>query len=193
MKSSFVVVVLLLAAIAQERSDLGRYTKCRFTSDFQIVQTDRLPRPMSRSIEAKAGNKAVHMLDGYRVLITYAQEEPFVNMKVEQLAPSSFSADKQALIENLGVIASQSQGMESTKPEERRVGPFESYGIDRKQLEGGVLSIYTLFNDGQHTVTTIYFLNADPTERKFHTVEAYRKLRDDFLTQYGACAADASK
>lgn len=191
MRPLFIVVVLSLVAGVRERSDLERYTKCQFTANFQIVHVDRLPGPRTYTVETTTGPKDVRLLDGYRVLITYAQDEPFVNLKVEQLAPLRFSAEKQALIANLGVLASTTPGME--KPEERRVGPFQGYGITRKDFAGNVLSTYELFNDRQHIVTSIYLLNDDPAERKFQTIQAYRELRDDFLKEYGTCAADAAK
>ena len=184
-------MVLSLGASVQARSDLEPYTKCRFTGNFQIVQVDRIPGPRTLTVETTTGSKDVHLLDGYRVLITYAQDEPFVNLKVEQLAPSRFSAEKQALIENLEVLASRTAGME--KPEEKRVGPFEGYGITRRDFAGNVLSTYVLFNDRRHIVTSIYLLNDDPAERQFQTIQDYRRLRDDFLKQYGACAADAAR
>jgi len=37
-------------------------------------------------------------------------------------------------------------------------------------------------------VTTIYFLNQEPKDRSFQTMEEYRAMRDRFLDIYTACA-----
>jgi len=174
-------------SLGSAQRDLKRYTSCRY-SNFQMVQADRLPGATARAVDTKTGPKSVEVVDGYRVLMTYDETEPFINMKVEQLGVRSFQKDKQTLIENLEKLAS-SPGMESNVPEHRPMGIFDSYGISRNELTGGVLSIYALFNDEDKTVTTIYFLNAEPGERKFQTADAYREIRDRFLKEYSACLA----
>jgi hypothetical protein len=76
---------------------------------------------------------------------------------------------------------------ESNTASHSKSGLFDTYGVSRKELLGGVLSTYVLFTDDDQTVTTIYLLNAEPVERKFKTIDEYRKLRDDFLNEYVAC------
>jgi len=59
--------------------------------------------------------------------------------------------------------------------------------MDGSKLEGGSLGIYLIFDDKKQVVTTIYFLNQEPQERKFQTLDEYRRLRDRFLSRYGSC------
>jgi hypothetical protein len=42
-------------------------------------------------------------------------------------------------------------------------------------------------NDASRIVTTIYFLNQEPKDRNFQTIEQYRVARDRFLSTYAAC------
>ena len=60
-------------------------------------------------------------------------------------------------------------------------------GLDRDKLEGGVLGLYLLLDDTGRMVTTIYFLNQEPKDRSFQTIEEYRVMRDRFLATYTAC------
>ena len=56
------------------------------------------------------------------------------------------------------------------KPGVRNV--FNLYGVNRNKLEGGVLSIYNLFEDSSHTAVTMYLLNDEPAKRKFRKIFA---------------------
>ena len=60
-------------------------------------------------------------------------------------------------------------------------------GLDRDKLEGGVLGLYLLLDDSSRMVTTIYFLNQEPRDRSFQTMEEYRGMRDRFLVTYTGC------
>jgi hypothetical protein len=60
-------------------------------------------------------------------------------------------------------------------------------GLDREKLEGGVLGVYLLLDDSSRIATTIYFLNQEPKDRSFQTLEEYRVQRDRFLATYSTC------
>jgi hypothetical protein len=49
--------------------------------------------------------------------------------------------------------------------------------------------LYLLFDDASRMVTTIYFLNQEPKDRSFQTIEEYRAMRDRFLSTYTSCAS----
>jgi hypothetical protein len=194
-KLTRIAVVLVFCAtglIAQNTDSLKPYSECSSGNKFQIAQTDRLPQAMMRTVDTKNGEKSIETLDGYRVLITYDETEPFVNLKVEQFAKDRYKEDKQTLIESLEYLAAQ-PGMEYTKPAYSNIGNFDVYGSNRARLEGGVLSIYTLFDDADQRIATVYLLNADPQERKFKGVAEYKLLRDEFIKAYGACMQAALK
>lgn len=179
--------------LAQEQRPLETYTNCALGDSFQIRQVDRLPGPMSRPVKTKDGEQSVALEDGYRVLITYDETEPFVNLKAEQLAKASYERTKLILIDVLAEMAKGTGDMESNTPVHLQMGSFDVYGVNRKVLQGGVLSAYTLFRHADHTAVTIYFLNDDPAVRKFKTVEQYRAIRDDFLKRYTSCFAGNPK
>lgn len=184
---TFCVVSFSITCLGQ--SGLEKFSQCNLGSDFQIVQTDRLPNAMTRSVETPSGSKEIVMTDGYRILIAYRQEEAFVNLKAEQLDKARYLADKQALIASLETSAKGTPNMESDKPAKSKFGRFESYGINRTKLEGGVLSIYLFFDDSAAQVLTAYILNDEPENRKFQTIDDYHELRDRFLRKLSACRA----
>jgi hypothetical protein len=142
---------------------------------------------MSRSVDTQDGTRNIILLDGYRVLITYQGTEAFVNLKAERLQSESYARDKQTLLESLEFAAKHTPDMESSKPMRYIVNGIALYGIDRKQLSGGVLSIYNLFQDSDHIVVTMYLLNDEAANRKFQTIKEYREIRDRFLRVYTAC------
>jgi hypothetical protein len=70
---------------------------------------------------------------------------------------------------------------------------LEVYGINRRHLAGGVLSLYLFFSDEDLTVVTLYILNTPPENPKFRTMEQYRALRDEFLKNFAACAGGPAR
>ena len=141
-----------------------------------------------RPVTTMDGNDLVEVAQGWSLHIAY-NETPFVNFKAERLGKTSYSRDKQTLISNLEYSATGSQGMESNKPQQSSLNGFDVYSINHKQLEGGVSSIYLLFQDSEQTVVTLYLLNTPPEAPQFKTIEEYHKLRDSFLNAYSACAS----
>ena len=188
--SAVFVPVLFLTFTIQGfgQSPIERFSRCKLGGDFEIVQVDRLPGTVTRSLQTPVGPKEVVMTDGYRILITY-QNEPFVNLKAEQFDKARYSNDKQSLIDSLGPSAKGTPNSESEKPAKSKMGRFESYAINRTKLEGGVLSMYLWFDDSDAQVLTAYILNDEPAARKFKTIDEYRDLRDRFLQKLSGCDA----
>jgi hypothetical protein len=172
-----------------QQAGIERFTRCSLGDDFQIVQVDQLPqRPTVRTVTTATGDEDVRILDGYRVLVTYKADEPFANVKVEQLDLSTFKRDKGTLVANLEKLSAGPE-MASKKPSETTLNGLTVYGIDRKELQGGVLSVYEIFEEKTGLVVTLYLLNDEPSRRKFHTMAEYQKIRDQFLTTYTRCLA----
>jgi|tagenome__1003787_1003787.scaffolds.fasta_scaffold20026528_2 hypothetical protein len=172
---------------AADTPALEAFTRCDLGKDFQIVQNDRLEQSTTRTVETLSGTREVDVLDGYRILITYKNDEPFVNLKAEQLNVATYGKDRQNLIDSLEFAATKTAGMESRTPIHTKIGRFESFMITRKNLEGGVLSIVTMFDDAKMQVLTAYVLNDEPQNRKFKSIEEFKGIRDDFLTRLSGC------
>ena len=173
---------LLLCATtlsAQQKSaELKRYSECQFGKDFTTVEVQQLAQEIDRAADFVHPSKVVHLLDGYSLHVAYKEDEPFANVKAEQLRAESYAADRQALLDALKNDAADAPNMESTNYE---ANGFEVYGVSRKALDANVLATYLVLNGKTHTATTIYLLNDYPEERKFNTIEQFRQLRDAFL------------
>lgn len=187
-----IVLVLLpsLLACAQEidKDSLQSYVTCQFNGQFQIVESAQRSQPFMRSLETMVGKDAVEILHGWSLHIAY-EDTPFVNFKAEQLSKTNFQRDKKTLISNLEYLITHTEGMESNKPQQSALNGFDVYALNRKQLEGGVLSIYLLFQDSAQVVVTLYLLNTPPEAPKFSTIQQYQGLRDKFLNSYTVCAS----
>lgn len=182
----FLALVLTGSSLAQAQStDLGKYTKCDLGADFQIIQVDGPVTDFAWPTRTKAGETSIDVEVGYRVLVAYKQTEPFGNLKAERLPVATYLSEKSKLLAALENYASQ-PGMDA-KVAASTMNGLNLYGVNRDKLEGGVLSIYNLFDDADHVSVTMYLLNDYPDSRKFSTLDQYSKIRDSFLQSYTAC------
>ena len=165
--------------------NLPKYVSCQFGEKVKVQESAERATPFLRPIETQSGNGTVNIAHAFSLHIGY-DATPFVNFKAERLDWSNYQQDKKTLLRQLTDLTS-TQDMESSKPRPSSLNGFDLYGINRKQLEGGVLSVYLLFRDVDHTVVTLYFLNTPPEDPKFRSIEQAHKLRDDFLSTYTSC------
>jgi hypothetical protein len=173
-------------AFAQAGAEsLKAYADCTFSDGLMVVRTDPLPREVtSRSVETDDGFRRIDLEAGMRIMFAYPLTDFYANVKAERLPADRFEPLKKDLLANFEHLAHTSTINTSLRSP---LHGFEAYGLDREKLEGGVLGIYLLFRNPDHTVTTIYLLNQEPTSRKFQTMDEYRALRDRFLDSYSAC------
>ena len=174
-----------MACVHAQDRDLSRYTKCELGPEFEIVEVDGPVTDFAWETPTKSGKTSINVETGYRVLVSYRKTEPFGNLKAERLPAASYQDEKAKLLSSLGNFAADS-GMDG-KVSTPTMNSFQLYGVNRSKLEGGVLSIYNLFNDADHVTVTMYLLNDHPDTRKFRTLEQYAKVRDAFLRSYTAC------
>lgn len=183
--------LLLFSAVAtslsQEIDNLAKYT-CQFGGAFKVEESAERSEPFLRPVVTANGEKTVEIAHGFSLHIAY-EGTPFVNFKAERLAGDNYARDKRTLVESLTYSTANTAGMESSEPQRSMSDGFEVYGINRKELAGGVLSVYLLIRDDDRTVVTLYILNTPPEKPEFHTVAEYHKLRDDFLNVYTRCVS----
>jgi hypothetical protein len=174
-----------------QNDELKPYTHCIFPDGLEIVAVDSLaPGVKTRTVETAAGKKLVAMVAGARVMFAYPNTDFFANVKAERLPPPQYSGLKQILIENFDYLLASSPDFRVN----HALGTFprllDVRGMDRDKLEGGTLGFYLIFDDKKQVVVTIYFLNQEPQQRKFQSLDQYRRLRDQFLTRYASCIVE---
>lgn len=166
------------------------YTGCSLSEGLSVVETAPLaPGVKARTVTTMKGPYTVNMVEGRRVMFAYPDEDFYANVKVEILPAEGYVESKEALISDFEhTLASGDNSRNySLKP---HLNGFEIQGLDRSRREGGVLGIYLFFDDPNHTVTTIYFLNQEPPKR-FKTMQEYAVVRDRFLSEYTSCIRKA--
>jgi len=169
-------------------TDIRPYTACRFDDGLEVSDLAPLaPGITSRTVKTLRGLRQIEMTAGERVMFSYPNTDFYANVKVEQLPEKNYKQEKQDLIDQFDFLLSSGGDQERNYVLKSKLNGFEIYGFDRTKLEGGVLGIYLFFDDDTHVVTTIYLLNQEPGQRKFQTIEEYRKLRDRFLANYTSC------
>jgi hypothetical protein len=172
--------------LAQTKAQgLNAYADCTFSDGLMIVRTDQLPPEVThRTVETDDGVGQIELVAGLRIMFAYPLTDFYANVKTERLPAARYSELKKDLMANFQHLAHANTINTSLQSP---LHGLEAHGLDRNQLEGGVLGIYLLFDDTAHTATTIYLLNREPMTRKFQTIEEYRALRDGFLNTYTGC------
>ena len=132
---------LMLASLRCVQSGLEKLSKCNLGNDFEIVKVDRLHAPMSRTVDTPSGSKNMVMIDGFCILTAYNHEEPFGNLKAEQLEKSRYPADKQSLIESLGWMAKRTPTWRVINRATVNLGGLRDHGINCTKLEAAVLGV----------------------------------------------------
>jgi hypothetical protein len=171
-----------------DSSAFDPYTGCKFSDELTVVESSPLaPGIHERTVETLKGPKQIGMVEGRRVMFAYPGKDFFANRKVEILPEKDYADTRQSLTDNLDYMLAS--GKETTRNYQLKpkLNGLDVRGLDRDKLEGGVLGVYLLLNDASRVVTTIYFLNQEPKDRSFRTIEEYRIARDRFLSTYAAC------
>lgn len=176
-------------ALAGSPDNLSHYTQCDF-GPFKVEQSSEMDRPSNRTVWTAKGDQKIEVAHSISLHIAY-EGIPFVTFKAEKLG-TAFAASKQTLIDSVQYVGARPE-MEAVTPWPSAMSGFEVYGINRKEIAGGVLSIYLLFRDADQTVITLYMVNMQFETQKFGTMEEYRVLRDRFLNVYTACAGAQSR
>ncbi len=170
-----------------DSSAFDRYTMCKFTDGLTVVDTSPLaPGVHSRTVETSKGPRQIQMVEGRRVMFAYPDKDFYANVKVEILPEKNYAETRQSLIDNFDHMLA-SDGNTRNYGLKPMLNGLDVRGLDRDKLEGGVLGLYLLLDDSSRMVTTIYFLNQEPKDRSFQTLEEYRVQRDRFLTTYTTC------
>jgi hypothetical protein len=127
------------------------------------------------------------MVEGRRVMFAYPGKDFYANVKVEILPEKDYAETRQTVVDNFDYMLATSKDSTRNYELKPKLNGLDVRGLDKDKLEGGVLGIYVLLNDASRMVSTIYFLNQEPKDRSFQTIEEYRVARDRFLSTYVAC------
>ncbi|HEX3967471.1 MAG TPA: hypothetical protein VHW70_05855 [Edaphobacter sp.] len=183
----------VLGAVAQTQPRTGssafdRYLACKFGEGLAVVETAPLaPGIHERTVETSKGPRQIGMVEGRRVMFAYPDKDFYANVKVEILPEKNYAETRQSLIDNFDFLLASSDGNTRNYGLKPAMNGLDVRGLDRDKLEGGVVGVYLVLEDASRMVTTIYFLNQEPKDRSFQTMEEYRAMRDRFLTTYTAC------
>ena len=190
--ASLLLGLALTTAPALHAQAFGRfaaYEHCRFHDGLTLVEDQPLAKGIEgRTVKTIMGTKHIPLSSGTRLLYAYPDTQPFASVKVEQIPTADYKQAKQDLIANFEQILTGNDPVTRNYTLKPRLNGTDVYGLDRTRLEGAVVGIYLFFVDRTHTVTTIDFLNQDPTLRRFSSLEDYAPLRDSFVTTYTHCA-----
>jgi hypothetical protein len=131
-----------------------------------------------RVIMTAKGEEHVSIVAGFRVLYKFPNTDYFSKMHVEKSQSENYETDKQKVIDNLNFVAKDLRVTHDNKSQ------FEVYYSGQTSLESApVLGMALIFFPKDQIITTVYFLNQQPSKRKFQTFEEYEKLKDQFIEE----------
>ena len=149
---------------------------------------DRRPQTAEPWREVGFGgmSERISVVDGYRVMYSYARTHPFANLKAERSDPSRYSEDKRIVTLNFTEMAKADGTLDLA--EFSHLG-FSGQTLTKRELAGRSLGMAQIFSDADSVIVTVFFLNQAPEDRRFQTHEEFDSLRDAFVRGYIECAA----
>jgi hypothetical protein len=160
-----------------------------FAGGIRAVTLDRRPRTAEPWREVGFGEAGVRVsvVDGYRVMYSYARTFPFANLKAEQSDPLRYSEDKRIVTLSFTEIARVDGALDLA--EFSYLG-FSGQTLTKRELSGRSLAMAQIFSDTDAVIVTVFFLNQIPENRRFQTHVEFISLRDAFLHGYIECVAE---
>ena len=149
---------------------------------------DRRPQSAEpwREVGFNGKSQRVSVVDGYRVMYSYARTYPFANLKAERSDLSRYIEDKGIVTLNLAEMANADGTVDLVNFSYRG---FSGQTLTKRELAGRALGIAQILSDEDSVIVTIYFLNQAPENRRFQTYEEFISLRDAFIRGYIECVA----
>ena len=166
---------------------LQPYVHCDgFAEGVRGVTQDRRPQTAEpwREVGFGGNSQRVSVIDGYRVMYSYARTYPFANLKAEQSDPSKYPEDKKIVTSYFADIARADDKSDLVNFSGKG---FSGQTLTKRELTGRTLGITHILWDEDAIIVTIYFLNQAPENRRFKTYEEFISLRDSFVHGYIEC------
>ena len=163
------------------------YVHCDgFAEGVRGVTLDRRPPTAEPWREVGIGGKSqrVSVIDGYRVMYSYARTFPFATLKAERSDPSKYLEDKEIVTSYFADIAKADYKSDLVNFSGQN---FSGQTLTKIELTGRTLGITQILWDEDSIIVTIYFLNQETENRKFKTYEEFISLRDSFIRGYIEC------
>ena len=133
-------------------------------TDFRIIQTLK-------------GEERVSMIDGFRIMYKYPDTEYFSKMHVEQSKKEEYEKDKIKVINELNFIGKR------LDVNQENYNGYTYYYLGNSDLNVSPVGMAIVFFPEDQIITTIYFLNQKPEDRKFQTIEEFNLLKDNFIKE----------
>ena len=168
-------------------SKFQQYFRCDgFAEGVRGVILDQRPQRAEPWREVGIGGKSqrVSVIDGYRVMYSYARNYPFATLKAERSDPSKYLKDKEIVTSYFADIAKADDKSDLVNFSGQN---FSGQTLTKRELTGRTLGITQILWDEDSIIVTIYFLNQEPENRKFKTYEEFISLRDGFINGYIEC------
>jgi len=128
-----------------------------------------------RIVQSSSGEKEVSVIDGFRLMYKYPDTEHFAKMMVEKSKKEEYKNDKIKVIEELKFIA------KGQNVDQMNYNGYEYYFIGNDHLYDTPVGMAVIFFPENQIITTIYFLNQEPENRKFQTIAEFISLKDNFI------------
>lgn len=162
------VFVSCLAAAQDARlaDPLRALTTCPLGDGLRVTAVDRVNAGTTRRmVDTSTGKAAVSIADGYRVMLSNAQGEPFVKLMIEQSAPGQLDADRATIFAQLNSFSSRYGASTRFLKTGLQRGVEEIYFDFSEVGEQAPSGITTLIAADRNVVATVYLLSRQEGDR----------------------------
>ncbi len=177
---------------AESAAKLQLYIHCDgFAGGVRAVTLDRRPQTAEawREVDFGGRRQRISVMDGYRVMYSYARTYPFANLKAERSDRWRYVDDRGIAMSSLAELAKADDSLDLVASSFRG---FSVQTLTKRELAGRALGMVQILSDEDSVIVTIYFMNQISENRRFQTFEEFMSLRDAFIRGYIAASASAA-
>lgn len=125
----------------------------------------------------------VSVVDGYHIEYCYPDTKPFAVMIVDQSNPDHYEKDKATTIELLNAISKEAWA-DKYKPALPEIYKGQEYYYESfNPAASRAIGMALHFFPKDHIIATVFFLNQNPKERQWQTLQDYSFCKDRFIRE----------
>lgn len=125
----------------------------------------------------------ISAVDGYGIEYCYPDTKQFAVMTIDQSDPNHYEKDKEAMITLLNTLSKEvwADKYKPVLPETYHGQEYyyKSFNPEKSRMIGMALHFF----QKDHIIATVMFLNQNPKERKWQTLQDYSFCKDRFIRE----------
>lgn len=175
----------LLSLATSSEALLQQTVQCLSSGPFTLTEsTSRQSADKFRKVASYKGTQNISVLTGRRLMLSTANGQPFINLKIEISDPAQAEADRAKLrLAMLSHAEKRPDGNSGLRADIN--GHVETLSLDHDTLKSGLPGYHTMLDLADNRVITLHLLN----QKDFRQYSDYARARDAALQLAQGCLA----